>query len=123
MDAQIDNLTKQLESLYQKQSMLMKSLNQSLKIKGMWPGAFRYGSCKSYVYGDSTNLKDYKFIIVNGRGIKREFPLLDVSIDLWRNTADNLLDIARRYRAGGKYVRMALTIKKLLKESNEQAKC
>lgn len=70
---------KEIKKLEKKKDKLLEELERSVAIKMMWPEAFDRGSVRARIEGNQHgHPSNTKFLITNGEGICREFPITEV---------------------------------------------
>ena len=70
---------KKIKELEAEKDKLFEELERSVAIKMMWPEAFRGGCVKARMEGSHhSHPRNMKFIITNGEGVIREFPITEV---------------------------------------------
>jgi hypothetical protein len=74
-------LIEQIETLREKQDKCLSELKKSLRIKALWPEAFKLGAVNSTVTGNPR--RALIFTITRGDGESRQFPLTDIPLELW----------------------------------------
>lgn len=79
----VKDMLAQLDKLSARQDELRDQLHTSLSVQAFMPDAFEHGSCE--IGGQSTEFEPEKGTIVFalGNGEKREFPAVEVPVDLW----------------------------------------
>lgn len=72
-----------LDDLHKRQDDLRHQLHMSLAVQEFMPDAFEHGSCK--IGGRSTEMAPEKGTVTFtlGNGEKREFPAMEVPLELW----------------------------------------
>lgn len=78
MNKKAQELMAHLDELYIAADKTRKQLKASMDIQMLWPEAFKYGKCTSYLGGNLFKIDSMQFIIRNGNGDTKEFKLTDI---------------------------------------------
>ena len=70
-----EEIKSKLNEMERRQGELYVSLNKSLDIQTLWPEAFAHGPCNSKTVGNVNHPLESRFIITDGAGNTKEFPI------------------------------------------------
>jgi len=66
---------------HEKRNALEAELDTSLALQSFWPEAFAAGGAKSHVVGAPAS--GFRYVVTRGDGVKREWPVAEVPVELW----------------------------------------